>query len=66
MSNSLKNLHQILDSIINALRYDAEIEKNNLAKNLLDELDYEFIISTKYLADLMFILTKLINVQYFM
>ena len=62
MSNSVKNLHQILDSIIDALRYDAEIEKNNLAKNLLDELDYEFIISTKYLADLMFILIKLINV----
>uniref|UniRef100_U9TCR1 Uncharacterized protein n=1 Tax=Rhizophagus irregularis (strain DAOM 181602 / DAOM 197198 / MUCL 43194) TaxID=747089 RepID=U9TCR1_RHIID len=28
------------------------------AKNLLDELDWEFVISTKYLADLMFILTK--------
>ena len=27
MSNSVKNLHQILDSIIDALRYDAEIEK---------------------------------------
>ena len=27
-----------------------------------DELDWEFVISTKYLADLMFILTKLINV----
>src|SRR3989440_161308 len=39
-----------------------KLKKNNLAKNLLDELDYEFIISTKYFADLMFILTKLINV----
>ncbi|UZO07548.1 uncharacterized protein OCT59_027831 [Rhizophagus irregularis] len=28
------------------------------SKNLLDELDWEFVISTKYLADLMFILTK--------
>src|SRR6266496_240026 len=63
MSNSVKNLHQILDSIINALRYDAELdEKNYLAKNLLDELNCEFIISTKYLADLMYILTRLINV----
>jgi len=33
-----------------------------LAKNLLDELDCQFIISTKYLADLMFILMKLINI----
>ncbi|CAG8661684.1 20312_t:CDS:2, partial [Gigaspora rosea] len=31
-------------------------------KNLLDELDYEFVIATKYLADLMFILMKLINI----
>ncbi|CAB4429571.1 unnamed protein product [Rhizophagus irregularis] len=57
MSNSVKNLHQILDSVIDALRYDAD-----LASNLLDELNCDFIISTKYLADLMFILTKLINV----
>ncbi|CAG8519247.1 17882_t:CDS:2 [Cetraspora pellucida] len=63
ISNSVKNLHQILDSVIDALRYNIELDKNNyLAKNLLDELDYEFVISTKYLADLMFILTKLINI----
>ncbi|PKK73531.1 hypothetical protein RhiirC2_847565 [Rhizophagus irregularis] len=63
MSNSVKNLHQILDSVIDALRYDAEFDKkNHLASNLLDELNCDFIISTKYLADLMFILTKLINV----
>jgi hypothetical protein len=40
MSNSVKNLHQILDSVIDALRYDVEFdEKNHLAKNLLDELN---------------------------
>ncbi|CAB5374669.1 unnamed protein product [Rhizophagus irregularis] len=51
------------DSVIDALRYDAEFDKkNHLASNLLDELNCDFIISTKYLADLMFILTKLINV----
>ena len=33
-----------------------------MAKNLLDELNCEFIISTKYLADLMYILTRLINI----
>ncbi|CAG8535073.1 14457_t:CDS:1, partial [Dentiscutata heterogama] len=63
MSNSVKNLHQILDSVIDALRYDIELDKKNYqAKNLLDKLDYEFVIATKYLADLMFILTKLINI----
>lgn len=36
--------------------------KIHLAKNLLDELNWEFVTSMKYLADLMFILTKLINV----
>ncbi|PKY62859.1 hypothetical protein RhiirA4_551333 [Rhizophagus irregularis] len=63
ISNSVKNLHQILYSVINALHYDAEFDKkNHLASNLLDELNCDFIISTKYFANLMFILTKLINV----
>ncbi|CAI2199915.1 5730_t:CDS:1, partial [Funneliformis geosporum] len=66
MSNCVKNLHQILDSVIDALCYDAEFgekpSNQDLAKNLLDDLDYEFVISTKFFADLMFILTKLINI----
>jgi hypothetical protein len=40
---------------MDALRYDAKFgekkSNQNLAKNLLEELDYEFIISTKYDAE---------------
>ena len=45
MSNSVKNLHKISDSVINALRCNVEFDgKNCLAKNLLDELDHNFVI----------------------
>ncbi|CAG8488403.1 334_t:CDS:2 [Cetraspora pellucida] len=66
MSNAVRNLHQILDSVKDALNYDVITAKNKQdqkkAKELLNNLDPNFTLITKFLADLMFILTKLINI----
>ncbi|CAG8501312.1 162_t:CDS:2 [Scutellospora calospora] len=65
MSNAVKNLHQILDSVKDALNNDIITVENKQdqkkAKELLNNLDPNFILITKFLTDLMFILTKLIN-----
>ena len=66
MSNAINNLHQILDSVKNALSHGMIITENKQdqkkAKELLDYLDSDFILITKFLADLMYILSKLINI----
>src|SRR6185369_11345389 len=47
LSNVIQNLHQILNSIIGALL------KNAVAKALYDNIDTNFIITTKFFADIL-------------
>jgi len=65
MSNVVHNLHQIIFSIIDALNDDmtnAENSRDKIrASQLIDYLDPNFIISTMFLADLMYILSKMIK-----
>ncbi|CAG8813921.1 10504_t:CDS:2, partial [Cetraspora pellucida] len=65
MLNAINNLHQILDSVKDALNYDIITVENKQDKKkteeLLNNLDSNFTLITKFLANLMFILTKLIN-----
>ncbi len=66
MSNVVHNLHQIIFSVIDALNDDlanAENPKNkDRASQLINNLDPNFIISTMFMADLMYILTKMIKI----
>ena len=66
MSNVVHNLHQILFSIIDALNDDMINAENSRDKarvsQLIDNLDPNFIISTIFLADLMYILSKMIKI----
>jgi hypothetical protein len=66
MSNVVHNLYQIIFSIIDALNDDmsnAENQKDrDRASQLVSNLDPKFIISTMFLADLMYILTKMIKI----
>ena len=59
----VSNLHQTLNSIISALKTDLLVEEDGfeLAKNLLEKLDPNFILATKFLADLFDILQRLIK-----
>jgi len=63
LSQTVSNLHQTLNSIISALQTDILVNEDGaeLAKNLLDELDPNFILATKFLADLFDILQRLIK-----
>jgi len=56
-------LHQSLNSIISALQTDILVDEDGaeLAKKLLEELDPNFILATKFLADLFDILQRLIK-----
>ena len=58
LSQTVSNLHQSLNSIIFALQTDILVNENEaeLAKKLLKELDPNFILTTKFLADLFDIL----------
>src|SRR6266536_14480 len=66
MSNVVYNLHQIIFSVIDALNDDlanAENPKNkDRASQLINNLDPNFIILTMFMADLMYILTKMIKI----
>ena len=66
MSNVVHNLHQILFSVIDALNDDMINAENSRDKarvsQLIDNLDPNFIISTMFLADLMYILSKMIKI----
>src|SRR5581483_5406277 len=66
MPNVIHNLHQIIFSVIDALNDDltnAENPKNrDRASQLVNNLDPNFIISTMFMADLMYILTKMIKI----
>ena len=63
LSQTVSNLHQTLNSIISALQTDIMVDEDGseLAKNLLEELDPNFILATKFLADLFDILQRLIK-----
>lgn len=58
-SNSVSNLHKIMNSVLSAL--NENIEGDKLAESLYEQLDDTFISATMYLADLTNILKNLIN-----
>ncbi|CAB5389461.1 unnamed protein product [Rhizophagus irregularis] len=63
LSNVVKNLYQILDSIIDALNFDSlhagDQRDRDRAKKLLELVDSKFKTSTMYMADLTYLLTIL-------
>ena len=63
LSNVVKNLYQILDSIIDALNFDSlhasDQRDRDRAKKILELIDSKFKITTMYMADLTYILTIL-------
>ncbi|CAG8608681.1 10494_t:CDS:2 [Dentiscutata heterogama] len=66
LSNAVSNLHQIIFSIKDAL-YDEALndfcaKTRQQAKALYDNIDSEFILATKYLADLLSIISKLTKI----
>lgn len=65
MSNVVHNLHQVIFSIIDALTNDMNNGENSKdrdrASKLISSLDPNFIISTMFLADLLYILSKMIK-----
>ncbi|CAG8681751.1 31136_t:CDS:1, partial [Racocetra persica] len=56
ISNMVHNLHQILNSIKDALNYDfittESKQDKEKAKKLIDCLNLDFVLTTKFLADL--------------
>ncbi|CAG8724255.1 46317_t:CDS:2, partial [Gigaspora margarita] len=66
LSNVVSNLHQIIFSVIDALQADAVNNSTTKAKlcaqNLLEELDANFILATKFLADILSIILALCKV----
>ncbi|CAI2176357.1 6897_t:CDS:2 [Funneliformis geosporum] len=58
LSKTVSNLHQTLNSIITSLQTDIFVNDNGaeLVKKLLEELDLNFILATKFLVDLFDIL----------
>ncbi|CAG8763563.1 19914_t:CDS:2, partial [Gigaspora margarita] len=66
LSNAVSNLHQINFSVIDALQEDAinnSTAKSKLrAQNLLEELDVDFILATKFLADILSIISALCKI----
>ncbi|CAG8576953.1 10563_t:CDS:2 [Rhizophagus irregularis] len=63
LSQTVSNLHQTLNSIISSLQTDILVNDDgaDLAKKLLEELDPNFILATKFLADLFDVLQRLIK-----
>ncbi len=63
LSNVVKNLYQILDSIIDALNFDSlhasDQRDRDRTKKILELIDSKFKITTMYMADLTYILTIL-------
>ena len=61
LSNSVHNLHQIMNSVLAALNDDM-LEGDEHASVLLEKLDCDFISVTMFLADLTNILKRLIKI----
>ena len=61
LSNSVHNLHQIMNSVLAALNDDM-LEGDEHASVLLEQLDQNFISATMFLTDLTNILKKLIKI----
>ncbi|CAG8763530.1 15065_t:CDS:2, partial [Gigaspora rosea] len=66
LSNAVSNLHQIIFSIKDALYdkalNDSCVKTRHRAKALYDDIDSKFILATKYLADLLSIISKLTKI----
>ena len=66
LSNAVSNLHQIIFSIISALDDDATNNKCNKtqqrAQRLREDIDSEFILATKFLADILFTFSNLTKI----
>jgi hypothetical protein len=61
LSNSVHNLHQIMNSVVDALNDDI-LEGDEHASILFGQLDHDFITATMFLADLTNILKKSIKI----
>ena len=65
MSNVVHNLYQVIFSVINALNDDMinveHFKNKDKASQLVNTLDLKFIITIIFLADLMYILSKMIK-----
>ena len=61
LSNSVHNLHQIMNSVLAALNEDM-LDGDKHANVLLGQLDHNFIVATMFLADLTNILKRLIKI----
>ncbi|CAG8835581.1 24695_t:CDS:1, partial [Racocetra persica] len=57
LSNIIQNLHQILNSIIDMLLEDSY--ENAIAETLYNSIDRNFIIMTKFFADILGILRRM-------
>ncbi|CAG8555013.1 2027_t:CDS:2 [Cetraspora pellucida] len=66
LSNSVSNLHQIIFSVIDALQNNVinnfTAKSQQRAQNLLGELDADFILATKFLADILSIISALCKI----
>ena len=56
-SNVINNFHQIIEPICEALHQDAD--SSNTAKFLHDAMDTEFLIITKFFADIFYLFLSL-------
>jgi len=61
-SNVINNFHQIIKPIQEVLRYDCNLPNSVTANFLYNTIDIEFLIVTKFFADMFFILKKIILV----
>jgi hypothetical protein len=66
LSNAVSNLHQIIFSIIDALDDDAinntSSKTRQRAQRLHEDIDIEFILATKFLADILFTFSNLVKI----
>ena len=61
-SNVINNFHQIIEPIQEVLRCDCNLPNSVTANFLYNAMDTEFLIVTKFFADMFFILKKIILV----
>jgi hypothetical protein len=66
LSNAISNLHQIIFSVIDALEDDMNNNTCNKtrqrAQRIYEDLDSEFILATKFLADILFTFSNLTKI----
>jgi len=64
-SNIINNFHQIIKPIQEVLRYDCNLPNSVTVNFLYNAMDIEFLIITKFFANMFFILKKIILVFQF-